>query len=270
MNMTGDHRSWADSPCSSCLTSPCCTRLPLHRSHVATRADFDLVQRFLRHPRVEVGLYESGWWMAYYLAPCRFLDPYSSKCLVHGSERQPQICRHYSPVRCWYKRVFVSGISPDFIRFNDRRLEAVRSMVSFDGRGTLTEVPSWEAMQDVLQHIPIDAVTDSLDNRVAIEQVAPAPESIAEAGMAFPFRTPRTRSDLEVVRFRLGFHGTRIAVSRDGWETIIGDPAETRRAFMVDHDTMDSFLAAFTFDESGAIVSMPDFDAAAPSDPAIR
>ena len=182
---SGSGRDWDSSPCSSCPSSPCCTRLPLRRFHIENRSDFDLAMRIVRHPRIEIGLYDSGWWMAYYLAPCRFLDPLSSKCLVHDTPAQPAICKSYSPVRCWYKRVFEQGVTPDFIRFDLPRLRALESMISFDERGELSSVPAWEALQERLAAIPLG----SLD---AARAAAPPIERTAPAAPALPTPIERT------------------------------------------------------------------------------
>lgn len=251
-NLEVSDRSWAGSPCSSCRTSPCCTRLPLYRFQIETLSDFGWARRALEHPRIELGLYDSGWWMAYYLAPCRFLNPLDSKCMIHGSERQPQVCRDYSPVRCWYKRVFVDGRSPDFIRFDSRRFAALAEMVAFDTSSELSKTPSWEEMVAHFETIPLHAVPG---DDFPIERYAPE----QPRGLIVPVRTPRHRRDLSFVRFRLGFHGVRLGISADGWVAIIGDPPEAAGYRILSYEGIEAFLASISFDEAGNIVAFgPD------------
>lgn len=243
------NRPWAASPCSTCPTSPCCTRLPLHRFHIDRRIDFEEARSVVRHPLIELGLYESGWWMVYYLASCRFLNPLDSKCLVHGTERQPAICRDYSPMRCWYKRVFMDEISPDFLRFDTPRFAVLEGLISFDETGELSRVPSWETMQATLAAVPIR-------NPSAPHEPADTPEGGA-TGLMFPMRTPRTRQDLDLVRFRLGFQGVRIGIAGGTWIIVIGEPPGIERSVLLSYDRIDTFLAAFEYDEAGRIIRSP-------------
>ena len=251
-NLEVSGRSWAGSPCSSCQTSPCCTRLPLHRLQLEKLTDFEWTKRALEHPRIELGLYDSGWWMVYYLAPCRFLNPLDSKCMIHGSERQPQVCKDYSPLRCWYKRVFVEGRSPDFIRFNSRRLAALSEMIAFDPSGELSKTPSWEEMVARFGAIPL---ATSPAGELPVERYAPE----QPRGLLVPVRTPRHRRDLSFVRFRLGFHGVRLGISGDGWVAIIGDPPEAAGHRILSYEGLESFLSGISFDDTGNILAFgPD------------
>ncbi|HUX21438.1 MAG TPA: hypothetical protein VMW69_09365 [Spirochaetia bacterium] len=242
--------SWETSPCSSCSTSPCCTRLPLHRFHIEKIEDFEWAERAVRHPRIELGLYGSGWWMAYYLAPCRFLNPIDSKCLIHGSDRQPQVCQAYSPVRCWYKRVFVEGGSPDFVRFNAGRLSMLAQMIRFDDAGELESAPSWEEMKERIETI---STTEHRPEKTPIEQYAP----LEPAGLFVPLQAPRHRRDIDLVRFRLGFHGVSLGRSAADWAVIIGNPPEALAYRTIAYEQLDLLLGSVVYDAAGKILSLP-------------
>ncbi len=196
--------------------------------------------------------------MAYYLAPCRFLNPFDSKCLIHGSPRQPRICRDYSPAGCWYKRVFVE---PDtqrlagFIRFDSSRFAVLTELIEFDSEGELAEVPEWEELSSRIGALPLRQQTAAGPSP---EVVAPPTGELPQApgGLVFPIRTPRTRRDLDVVRFRLGFHGVRVGIRDEQWITVIGNPHEIAGFEILTYDRIDAFLAGFEFDESGAIIRL--------------
>lgn len=248
--------SWAVSPCSSCLTSPCCTRLPLHRFRIETEKDFRWAEMAVRHPRIEIGLYETGWWMVYYLAPCRFLNPLDSKCLIHGSDRQPQVCKDYSPALCWYKRVFVEGDSPDFIRFDAERLSILAGMVRFDESGGLSQVPSWEEMHGRFEMVPI---SEPPAGEIPVEQYAP----LDPEGLIVPVHTPRCRRDVGFLRFRLGFHGVRLGISADGWVAVIGNPPEASTYRILRFEELEAFLASIVYDDANNILSFPPAEGSA-------
>lgn len=200
--------------------------------------------------------------MAYYLASCRFLNPFDSKCLIHDTERQPTICKRYSPLRCWYKRVFADGISPDFIRFNATRLRLLETMVSFDAAGDLASVPSWEDMTAALGSLPLASVSGrGTGDSAADSSALRAPGAIVPAGLALPLRTPRTRSDLDLLRFRLGFHGIRISIRRGEWLTLVDSPPEAENRPAMGYAEFESFVDKCSFDEAGRILHLPDIEA---------
>jgi len=217
--------AWRASPCFSCMTSPCCTHVPLYRFRAETKQDIEYARRLLRHEMFEIGIYDSGWWMVYYLAPCRFLNLSNSKCLIHGTPHQPKVCRDYSPIRCWYKRVFTTTDSPDFIRLDQRRIERLARLVRFDNEDRLADVPEWEALLRELA--PIPPADGARPGKIEPQGISPVPSPAGIIGsmhttqFLFPLRTPTRAEDLDLLRFRLGFPGVAVGRSRGGWLLVI-------------------------------------------------
>lgn len=179
---------WLKSPCSTCSTSPCCTHLPVYRFRMENRKHAEFAVELLRHERIEIGLYESGWWMVYYQAPCRFLDLENSKCTVHGTPRKPQICASYSPVRCWYRRVFAADISPDFIRFDLARFQRLAALLRYDESGGVESAPEWEEMLALFSDLPLPDAGKGV-HRIPVGApdaalVHSAPRALAPAGVS--------------------------------------------------------------------------------------
>jgi hypothetical protein len=188
--------------------------------------------------------------MVYYLSPCRFLNPLDSKCLIHASDRQPEVCKAYSPVRCWYKQVFVDGGSTDFIRFNAARFSALAELIGFDDAGELERAPSWEDMKGRIETIPI---TEHRPEETPIEHYAP----LEPDGLLVPLRMPRNRRDIDFVRFRLGFHGMRLGMSTAGWALLIGNPREAAAYRTIAYEQLDHFLTSIVYDTAGNVLSLP-------------
>ena len=143
------------SPCVTCDTSPCCSHLPLHSFQITNMAQMDHAIYLLNFERIELGLSASGEWSAYYLCPCRYLDPADYACVLHATPEQPQICAQYNPYTCWYKRVLTQGMSDVFLRIDRQRLERIRALVTFDEGRTITQVPDWETMVREIEPLPL-------------------------------------------------------------------------------------------------------------------
>lgn len=88
------------SPCASCMTSPCCTHLPLHTFLLSRLIDLDHAIYVLNFDRIELGLSSSGEWSVYYSYACRFLNNQDYNCTIHDNLEQPKICVHYNPYSC--------------------------------------------------------------------------------------------------------------------------------------------------------------------------
>lgn len=208
------------------------------------RIDVEFALEILRHEGIEIGLYDSGWWMVYYLTPCRFLNLEDSKCRVHGTGLKPRICTDYSPVRCWYQRVFVKGSSADFIRFDLDRFARLAERFRYDDTNKLQWVPEWDEIltiagpprSDLPRRPPASAASQSMAPQM--------PE--APARLIFPMRAPKRPQDFDLLKFRLGFPGVRVGRSTAGWVLVI----ESRRRVPI-----DAALAEHSPAESVAAVS---------------
>lgn len=216
---------WGSSPCSSCTDSPCCTRLPLYKTRVETLRDLDALRYVLDFDRIQVGLYDTGTWIIYYHRECGSLDPNTGKCRIHGKPEQPAICRIYSPVDCFYREAFTADGNRRFLRLNGERLRLIRTLITADEPGEITDTPEWEDLAAEVRRIPvntppsplrrIDAADPTHDSAGGIEFGTPGAEgpSIEECrSLYFPvIGSVIPGTGLEFDRFRLGFPGISLA-----------------------------------------------------------
>jgi hypothetical protein len=75
-------------------------------------------------------------------------------CRVHNQPEQPQICIHYNPYQCWYKRVLTRSVSPEFVRLDRHRLARVLLHFVFDEDGAIVEGPDFATLVDEIAALP--------------------------------------------------------------------------------------------------------------------
>ncbi len=243
------------SPCETCDPSPCCSHLPLHSFQITNVAELDHAIYLLSFERIELGLSASGEWSAYYLCPCRFLDPADYSCVLHGTPEQPQICAQYNPYTCWYKRALTQGISDNFLRIDRQRLERIRPLITFDEGRSITDVPDWETIVREIEALPLAPTTYpdgppppdpafeawyGMVARLSAEEVqsqsgiavdqrtyAAAPDPCTEClayccqTLVFPKIPPTSKTNLDYYKFCLGFPGVELGIADDGWQLIV-------------------------------------------------
>src|SRR3982751_3749656 len=84
-------------PCATCATSPCCRYLPVQTFALATLTDVDYARYLLNFDNIALGVGADGNWSVYYRQACRFLDPDTSACALHGTPDKPHVCTQYNP-----------------------------------------------------------------------------------------------------------------------------------------------------------------------------
>lgn len=239
------------SPCETCATSPCCTALPLHTFRITNMTELDHAIYLLNFDRIELGLSANGDWSVYYRYPCRFLDRQSFNCTIHEQPQQPSICRHYNPYHCWYKRVFTSGVSDNFLRIDRERMEYVVSQVVFNQDRTIAEVPDWDNLTEAFGRMSLTPPKNGEGSAVEIESVAQPDvwidlenvqvqaqdpsmyvfdELTDPCGncpaycchtLVFPAAPPATLANLDYYQFCLGFPGVELGVTDGEWAIIV-------------------------------------------------
>jgi Fe-S-cluster containining protein len=238
----------SESPCASCPTTPCCAYLPLGRIRLESLAEVDHARFLLNFDRIELGLFRSGRWEVFYRAPCRFLDPAEAACRIHDRPEQPRICRHYNPYRCWYKAALTGAAADGFFRVDRARLEAILPRLVFAGDGRLVDVPDWPALQAAWNPLPLpgrpldgefpgEDRVDRAWREEALRGGGAAPAAAATwAELADPCAgcaawccravtvshgTPATATNLDFLRFLLGFPGVSVGVAAEGWHIVV-------------------------------------------------
>ncbi|HOT01042.1 MAG TPA: hypothetical protein PLY66_08550 [Acidobacteriota bacterium] len=241
----------SESPCATCPDTPCCAYLPLGKVQLETLTEVDHARFLLNFERIELGLFRTGRWELFYRAPCRFLDPAQGACRIHDQPEQPRVCRHYNPYRCWYK-ASLAGAEPDgFFRLDGRRLEALLPLLVFDGRGRLVDVPDWAALSAAFRPLPMPGwpvdeelpAADPMDQAWREEVARGAPGAVqtthtyaeladpcagCEAwccrAVVLPYGRPTTASNLDFLRFMLGFPGLSVGLTEEDWQLIVRTP----------------------------------------------
>lgn len=242
------------SPCADCATSPCCRYLPLHSFSVRTLLELDHVAYLLNFDHIRVGLASTGDWSVYYEYPCRFLSADDASCTIHDTPEQPRICVHYNPYSCWYRRSLPDG-GDDFVLFDRPRFERLLAHVTFDADRVITETPAFDELEALFADLPLGADAadaspslpappdDGARARWQAVALTAAPTEVewsvrgydeAEFDqpcdrcdapccetLVFPFAGPITASNLDYLRFCLGFPGIEVGVSDGGWQIIV-------------------------------------------------
>jgi Fe-S-cluster containining protein len=149
-----DFDSATASPCATCGTSPCCSYLPLHRFHVNTLLELDYARYLINFDRMELGLTPDGDWNVYYRQPCRYLAPDTLRCTIHDQPDQPNICKHFNPYTCWYRKALRSPVSEAHVRIDHPRMAWIAAHTRFDDDRNVIERPSWDAGDDAATVAP--------------------------------------------------------------------------------------------------------------------
>lgn len=243
-------REARESPCMKCASSPCCSHVPLHTFQIRTLRDLDHAIYLLDFERIVLGLSPNGDWSVYYKYPCRFLnreDPNNHLCTIHGTPLQPQICVHYSPFTCWYKRALTPSVSGEFLAIDRQRLELLLERLVFDENRNIVETPDWETMMALLAQVPLapdfdsepepDPVFERWLEETAVGASLPlAPmrrgyqdfldqcrgcSAYCCKTLVFPHGRPTSRRNVDYLQFVLGFPGIEVGISDGEWQILV-------------------------------------------------
>ena len=240
-----DFASALQSPCASCDDAPCCSHLPLPGFPVQTLMQVDHARWLLGFEGIELGISSSGDWSVFYTGSCRFLDD-DRRCTLHGTGEQPSICVHYNPYTCWYRGALGDTGSPDYVRIDAQRLAAILPHLLFDDDRSLVEVPTWEALHELVDDLPMTAAPPPpapLDpvivewREIVLGERPPRPQTLHSleaitdpctscaahccTTLQFPVDVPSSASGVDYLRFALGFNGVELGVADDGWSLIV-------------------------------------------------
>jgi hypothetical protein len=258
------------------------------------------------------------------VAVCRQLTP-EGRCSVHGTPAQPIVCTTYNEHTCWYRRELPNDLQGQFVRIDHARMAALVEHMTFDDRGVLVETPPWAALPELFA--PLEMV---LDDRAAgngagaaaltgpLQPTPPAPSSGPQrrsalamlnsdpcqdcaayccTALLFPLTTPANLSNLDYLRFALGFPGVEAVVTNDAWMLAVRTrcrhldgtrcavygqperpsvcthydartcgyrpmfgPGEAAASLRISFEQLDSLLAAVQVEPDGTIVEMPSLD----------
>ncbi|MFT5681457.1 MAG: Fe-S-cluster containining protein [Myxococcota bacterium] len=235
-----------DTPCTGCSAS-CCTFLPLHDFQITRYEELDYAFYLLNFDRIELALLSGNSWRVHYRAPCSNLDLATRRCTVHGTDKQPHVCKRYNPYNCFYKRMFESPETIEYVRMDRERMKQYASMLVFNGHRDIISYPDVSFLKAAFDK-PL-AFSEATDPKVPASKALQAWESSVRTGMplmplpvkafsdfhnpcsdcsawcctrvSFPHSTPANVGNLDHIRFCLGFPGVEIGVNEHGAWTIV-------------------------------------------------
>ena len=138
-----------ENPCQEC-SAPCCKMVLINYPAPSTFMEMDYIRYMLGFPTIKMILRNEGVWQVKVEQNCSFLDSKTNLCIVHGTSRQPKTCSFYNPHHCWYKRNYAQDWPADVIEMDLTKYEVLLSHIRFDGSGKITEIPTWEFINNLL------------------------------------------------------------------------------------------------------------------------
>ncbi|MFP4364048.1 MAG: YkgJ family cysteine cluster protein [Spirochaetia bacterium] len=189
------------NPCFDCLSTPCCTMLPVFSPEINSRSDLEQIALLLQMDGFSIGLYDSGKWMVYSKRLCRHFDSGSGLCSIHGQTQRPEICGLYSSKDCWYTSELANGLSLRFIHLDYQRLLWLMNSCSYDYSGEIAGVPDWDQMLSVFQEELPFCGTAKIAH-MHKEKVL----------LSFPLSLTASDTWVDRVKFRLCFSGVSLAL----------------------------------------------------------
>jgi hypothetical protein len=245
-------REAREAPCMSCGASPCCTHLLLSDFQLKTLMDVDYALFLLNFDGIVLGLRED-WKMDVYLyQPCGYLDVPTSLCTVHSTPLQPAVCVHYSGHTCGYRYRMdpdhkeVDGTRPLVDR---TRMAWLAEQMEFDDERHIAALPEFRGVVEAFRSIPIErrplappapdpvyAEWRSIVLGEKPEGSGPTPHRHRDAAVSAPCDgcgawcckvlvfnrgLPGDASQLEFLRYCLGFPSVEVGIAADGWAVIV-------------------------------------------------
>ena len=234
-----------DTPCQGCA-APCCTFLPLHDFQITRYEELDYAFYLLNFERIELALLAGNSWRVHYRAPCGRLDLATRKCTVHGTPLQPNVCKRYNPYSCFYKRLFESPETIEYIRMDRARLKKFASMVVFNGHRDIISYPEVSFLKEAFEPLsfsentdpeaPESEMLDAWKRSVKTRQpLMPLPMRTMASfddpcggckawcctRVSFPHSTPANMANLDHLRFCLNFPGVELGINEHGQWTVV-------------------------------------------------
>ena len=254
------YRQAREAPCLTCTTSPCCTYLLLRYFQLDTLMDVDYAVFLLNFEGIVLGLRPDRKVDVYLYQPCGNLDVGSGLCTVHGTSLQPAVCVHYKSHTCSYRHVFTTDTNPDKALLDATRMAWLAEQIVFDDDRKITGFPDWPGVLEGFATMPTDRQPAPVpDPDPMIEEwraitLSPKPatdddptfhrfsdpvvsEPCEGCGayccnvLVFDRGQPADASQIEFLRYCLGFPSVEIGLADEGWAVIV----HTTCRHLVDH-----------------------------------
>lgn len=242
-------REARESPCRSCLASPCCTHLLLCTVELNTILDIDSVMHMANFEGILLALGPTGRTVQVYLhQPCRYLDEPTGDCTVHSTPVQPAICVQYNAHTCGYRHSFATDLDHDHPLMDPRRLAWYAEQIMFDDDRRAVSFPGRDEVLDAFRTMPMerkplpppepDPVVEEWRS-IVLSRKEPPPPQVRRHGdpevsspcegcgawcckfLVFDRGIPSDALQVEFLRYCLGFPGVELGISPGNWSVLV-------------------------------------------------
>ncbi len=248
---TLSYREALAPPCSSCTSSPCCTHLLLRDFRMDTIMDVDYATFLLNFEGILLAIRPDRQVDVYLYQPCGNLDVDRGLCQVHGSALQPAVCITYQSHTCSYRKVFTTDLHAEKPLLDAHRMAWLAEQITFDDDRRISGFPAWDDLLAGLAALPTERrpapargpdpmaeewrsvvlghKPDAGDRRGEFHRFSsPAVSDPCEGCGAWCCRTlvfdrglPQTSSQVEFLRYCIGFPNVEIGLADTGWAVIV-------------------------------------------------
>jgi hypothetical protein len=244
------YRQAREAPCLTCTASPCCTHLLLSDFQLDTLLDIDHGVYLLNFEGIVLGLRRDRKVDVYLHQSCGFLDVPSGLCTVHSTPLQPAVCVHYNAHSCGYRSRMTVEVDPDRPLLDRDRMAWLAERVVFDDNRRVTAVPDWDEMLEAFASMPMnralapppppDPIVEEwrtiVLSKKGSNRDAPPLHHYGDPEVSDPCTgcgawccqmlvfnrgLPGDASQLEFLRYCLGFPGVEVGVAADSWAVIV-------------------------------------------------
>lgn len=210
-------------PCNAC-SALCCRILHLESFPLRHYRDLDKIRYYLNFPNIEVLLSGENKVTVYFSGFCGFLERDTITCRIHNQPEQPNLCVHYSPYKCFYKKADADKrhIAHGKLWLNRERLDLLETTLRFSTVQDITAIPPVSQLTPLLDSIAYTECHESRPVQGAAQPAtlkAPCADcgSLCCSTLIFPGKQPETMRDLDFIRYALGYPEVEYLVTRNDW-----------------------------------------------------
>jgi hypothetical protein len=245
------YREALQPPCLTCTTSPCCTYLLLRDFQIDTLMDVDYAVFLLNFEGIVLGLQQDRKVDVYLYQACGNLDVPSGMCKVHSTKLQPAVCVHYKSQTCSYRHIFTTDLHADKPLLDFKRMQWLAERIVFDDDRRVAGFPEWSQVLEGFASMPTDRQPAPppppdpiieewraivLSEKGFEEDQPDGYHHFSDAEVTDPCQgcgawccktlvfdrgLPGDASQLEFLRYCLGFPSVEIGVAADSWAVIV-------------------------------------------------
>jgi hypothetical protein len=217
------------NPCAHCRASYCCWYLGLDKLRPNQFSHFDTLHFYLNYPNMEILVEPNGQWGIYLRQACRHLSETDHRCTIRGTPKHPRVCSMFNPYSCFYKTA-ISGQDPAsrFVRLDRSRFLRVVEHIKFTTFGTAVYVPNVEEVRTLAdpdeELEPPSGGAERGGSGAGFGAVSARPTLSGPCSdctgiccrYVFFWRKPiATASDMDFIRYAMGFPGVAYVISAD-------------------------------------------------------